>query len=62
MSHLFTHQLSSPYRKEEKVVVEVVEVEQEGEEDDDIFLIQPRPTCLGMVPPTVGWALLQVSN
>lgn len=21
------------------------------------FLIQPRTTCLGMAPPTVGWAL-----
>jgi hypothetical protein len=21
------------------------------------FYIQPRPTCLGTVPPTVGWAL-----
>jgi hypothetical protein len=24
----------------------------------DSFIIEFMPTCLGMVPPTVGWALL----
>lgn len=26
------------------------------------FLIEPRTTCLGMVVPTVGWALLYLSS